>query len=187
MVIRVAGQFTQHLSRLRPGDPVYLRGPYGNGIPELAADRVVLVGGVTGIASLLEIGARFRGAKLTFLLGARTRAHLFDLEKFEALGEVWIATDDGSAGHHGYVPALIEGAVREGGDLAFVNCGPEAMVRACFEVQRRYAPPERVYGPIEYMTSCGVGICGKCASPSGALTCIDGPFLPMSELAAPAA
>jgi hypothetical protein len=31
------------------------------------------------------------------------------------------------------------------------------------------------------MTSCGVGICGKCSSPSGALTCIDGPFLPWRE------
>jgi hypothetical protein len=34
------------------------------------------------------------------------------------------------------------------------------------------------------MTSCGVGICGKCATPSGALSCIDGPFLPMGEFLA---
>jgi len=187
VVIRVVGRFTQHLSRLRPGDALYLRGPYGTGIPDIAADRIVLVGGGTGIASLLEIGARLRGASLTFLLGARTQAHLCDLDKFEALGEVRIATDDGTAGHHGYVPALIEDAARGGGELAFVNCGPEAMVRACFEVQQRYAPPELIFGSIEYMTSCGVGICGKCASPSGALTCIDGPFLPMSELGGPAA
>jgi len=65
--------------------------------------------------------------------------------------------------------------------LVFINCGPEPMVRRCFELQRAWAPPERIYGSIEYMTSCGVGICGKCASPSGALTCIDGPFLPLRE------
>jgi dihydroorotate dehydrogenase (NAD+) catalytic subunit len=55
------------------------------------------------------------------------------------------------------------------------------MVRRCFEIQREMAPEDRILGSIEYMTSCGVGICGKCASPSGALTCIDGPFLPWRE------
>ena len=51
------------------------------------------------------------------------------------------------------------------------------MVQRCFEIQSELVPAERIIGSIEYMTSCGVGICGKCASPSGALTCIDGPFL----------
>jgi dihydroorotate dehydrogenase (NAD+) catalytic subunit len=188
VVIRVAGEFTRYLAGLRAGDTVYLRGPYGAGIPGLQADSVILVGGGTGIASLLEIGARLRRSKLTFLLGARTKAHLWDLERFERLGEVRVATDDGTAGHHGYAPELLEQAVSdEPGTPAFINCGPESMIRACFEIQKRYAPPARIYGSIEYMTSCGVGICGKCAGPSGALTCIDGPFLPMGELESSAA
>ena len=65
--------------------------------------------------------------------------------------------------------------------LAFINCGPEPMVRKCFDIQRELVSEDRIIGSIEYMTSCGVGICGKCASPSGALTCIDGPFLPWRE------
>jgi dihydroorotate dehydrogenase (NAD+) catalytic subunit len=55
------------------------------------------------------------------------------------------------------------------------------MVERCFAAQRELAPAERITGSIEYMTSCGVGICGKCASPSGALTCVDGPFLEWRE------
>ena len=43
----------------------------------------------------------------------------------------------------------------------------------------KFASEDRIFGSIEYTTSCGVGICGKCASPSGALTCIDGPFMPL--------
>ncbi|MGD0013195.1 MAG: hypothetical protein ABSD56_02035 [Bryobacteraceae bacterium] len=43
------------------------------------------------------------------------------------------------------------------------------------------AGEDRIIGAIEYMTSCGVGICGKCASPSGAPTCIDGPFMPWRD------
>jgi dihydroorotate dehydrogenase (NAD+) catalytic subunit len=65
--------------------------------------------------------------------------------------------------------------------VAFINCGPEPMVRRCFELQRGLTPQDCILGSIEYMTSCGVGICGKCSSPSGALTCIDGPFLPCNE------
>jgi dihydroorotate dehydrogenase (NAD+) catalytic subunit len=66
-------------------------------------------------------------------------------------------------------------------DLIFINCGPEQMVKACFQVQRKLVASDQILGSIEYMTSCGVGICGKCASPSGALTCIDGPFMSLAE------
>jgi dihydroorotate dehydrogenase (NAD+) catalytic subunit len=66
-------------------------------------------------------------------------------------------------------------------DLVFINCGPEKMVKACFDVELKFADSLQIFGSIEYMTSCGVGICGKCASPSGALTCIDGPFLSLAE------
>ena len=55
------------------------------------------------------------------------------------------------------------------------------MVWRCFEIQREMASEDRILGSIEYMTSCGVGICGKCSSFSGALTCIDGLFLPWRE------
>ena len=86
-----------------------------------------------------------------------------------------LATDDGSTGRHGVVTGLIDTALADAlrdrrEQVVFINCGPEPMVEACFKIQRELVPPERIYGSIEYMTSCGVGICGKCASPSGALT-----------------
>jgi dihydroorotate dehydrogenase (NAD+) catalytic subunit len=191
IVVRVVGQFSRRLAGLAAGDEVLLRGPYGRGVPAIESSTVIHVGGGTGIASLLEIALRLQAAnKQIFLLGARTRAHLFDLSKFERLGPVLTATDDGSQGHHGPVPDLIPEAVAglspvERARLVFVNCGPEPMVRRCFQVQRDLAPEDRILGSIEYITSCGVGICGKCASPSGALACIDGPFLPMREFRAP--
>jgi dihydroorotate dehydrogenase (NAD+) catalytic subunit len=55
------------------------------------------------------------------------------------------------------------------------------MVKACFRVEDGLAESHQILGSVEYMTSCGVGICGKCASPSGALTCIDGPFMNVAE------
>ena len=187
VIVRVVGEFTQHLAGLAPGTEILLRGPYGCGVPRFENSTLVHVGGGTGTASLLEIAQRLApGNRQLFLLGAKTRDQFFDVERFERLGPVFLATDDGSLGRRGFVPELLAEVVAgipaaERQRIAFINCGPEPMVRRCFELQRELVPVDRIVGAIEYMTSCGVGICGKCASPSGALSCIDGPFMPWRE------
>ncbi|MCX6637942.1 MAG: tRNA-dihydrouridine synthase [Acidobacteria bacterium] len=180
IVVRVVGEFTGQLARLPAGAEILVRGPYGRGVPAFENSTIIFVGGGTGIASILEIAHKLRpGNRQVFLLGARIRAHLFGVGEFERLGPVHLATDDGSVGHHGCVPELLPEVVAglEKEQVVFINCGPEPMVRRCFEIEREIAPGDRIVGSIEYMTSCGVGICGKCSSPSGALTCVDGPFL----------
>jgi dihydroorotate dehydrogenase (NAD+) catalytic subunit len=190
IVVRVVGQFTRALAELTAGAEILVRGPYGRGVPSFENSTIVYVAGGTGIASILEIAHKLgAGNRQEFLLGARTRTHLFDLDKFQRLGPVHLATDDGSLGDHGYVPDLLPRVVagRENEPLVFINCGPEPMVRRAFDIQRQFAPGDRLIGSIEYMTSCGVGICGKCSCPSGALTCVDGPFLEWREFTAPPA
>lgn len=187
IVVRVVGDFTRHLAGLSAGSEVLLRGPYGCGVPAFENCTVVHVGGGTGTASLLEIAHKLKGSnKQIFLLGARNAAQLFDLDRFECLGKVLVATDDGSAGLHGYVTDLLRTALdempaAERQKAAFINCGPEPMVLRGFEIQKGIVAEDRIIGAIEYITSCGVGICGKCASPSGALTCIDGPFMKCND------
>jgi dihydroorotate dehydrogenase (NAD+) catalytic subunit len=58
------------------------------------------------------------------------------------------------------------------------------MIAACAEIERKVVSDDKIVAAVEYPTSCGVGICGKCASPSGHLTCIDGPFLPIGSFEA---
>jgi dihydroorotate dehydrogenase (NAD+) catalytic subunit len=187
VVIRTVGEFTRHLAGMSEGQEIFVRGPYGKGVPVFEDATLVFAGGGTGIASLLEIAHQQRASNEEyFVLGARTRAHLCDVEMFESLGPVLMATDDGSAGFRGFVPDLLRDVVAElpaerRRRLAFINCGPEPMVRKCFEIERELVSDDRIIGSIEYITSCGVGICGKCSSPSGALTCVDGPFLVLSE------
>ena len=187
VVVRTVGEFTARLAELPAGAEILLRGPYGRSTPVFENSTLVFVGGGTGIASLLEIAHNLKnGNKQIFLLGARSADHLFDLEKFRALGTVLTATDDGTAGRHGYVSDLLTSAIEElpaaeRQRTVFINCGPEPMVSRCSEIQKTVVPAERIIGAIEYVTSCGVGICGKCASPSGALTCIDGPFMRLDE------
>jgi dihydroorotate dehydrogenase (NAD+) catalytic subunit len=187
VVVRVVGEFSAHLAGLAPSSEILLRGPYGRGVPHFENRTLVFVGGGTGIASLLEIAHRLQpGNREVFLLGARTREQLFDVDKFERLGPVTLATDDGTLGRHGFAPEFLAEVVAglpeaERERMVFINCGPAPMVRRCFEIQKEMVSEERILGSIEYMTSCGVGICGKCASPSGALSCIDGPFMSWRE------
>lgn len=187
VVIRVVGEFTRRLASISTGSDILVRGPYGKGIPDFQNRTIVYVAGGTGIASILEIGQRLKHSnRQIFILGARTKNHLFGVDKFRALGELYLATDDGSDGFHGFAPDVLEMVISrlpatQRSGLTFINCGPEPMVWKCFDIQRALAPPDRIFGSIEYITSCGVGICGKCASPSGLLTCVDGPFLPWLE------
>ncbi|MBT5601390.1 MAG: dihydroorotate dehydrogenase, partial [Gammaproteobacteria bacterium] len=65
----------------------------------------------------------------------------------------------------------------EHANITFYNCGPEPMVHAAIEVQRRYCSDKQIFSAIDYLTKCGVGICGACATPDGQRLCVDGPFL----------
>jgi dihydroorotate dehydrogenase (NAD+) catalytic subunit len=61
--------------------------------------------------------------------------------------------------------------------VVFYNCGPEPMIHAAEAVQRQYVGSDQIHSAIDYMTKCGVGICGACAAPDGRRICIDGPFI----------
>jgi NAD(P)H-flavin reductase len=105
------------------------------------------------------------------------------VESFRELGEVSVSTDDGSAGHHGYISELVEKALAEENpeNPIFFNCGPELAMKALEAVERKYAPPEDIYHVVERYTSCGIGICGKCSICSGERTCVDGPVYSAAE------
>ena len=54
------------------------------------------------------------------------------------------------------------------------------MVHAAIAVQRKYVPDQQIFSAIDYLTKCGVGVCGACAAPDGRRLCVDGPFLDAS-------
>ena len=98
------------------------------------------------------------------------------------MAEVHVSTDDGSAGFHGRVTELLRERLEamppaERERLVFYNCGPEPMVHAAEAVQREFCRPSQIFSAIDYLTKCGVGICGACAAPDGRRLCVDGPFL----------
>ncbi len=180
LVVIDVGLFTHELLKLEAGDLVYVRGPYGVPVSPPDDAHVVAVAGGTGLAAVYQIARDFGDADV--FLGARSAERLYFRDECAKVARTHIATDDGSEGHHGVVTELlhqwVEGlSAAEQKKLVFYNCGPAPMVHAAVKVQRQFVPDERIFNAIDYVTKCGVGICGACYAPDGRRLCVDGPFL----------
>lgn len=180
--VRKAGFFTGKLTALEKGDSVYFRGPYGVPIQPDPGSRAVLVSGGCGLAALYQV-AREHGNSVAFF-GARDKNHLFYIDELRKHAEVHVATENGDEGHKGFVTDLLEeklAGMEKDAPLLFFNCGPEPMIEAAVKIESKYAPPDRICNSVDYVTKCGVGVCGSCASPDGRRLCVDGPFLRLQE------
>ena len=174
------GEFTHALMDLPPGSAAYVRGPHGIPVDPPEDARIMAVAGGTGLAAVYQIARDFGNAEV--FAGARSAERLYFLDECRLVAEVHVATDDGSAGYHGVVTELLRERLAgmpaaERAQLVFYNCGPAPMVRAAIAVQREFCRDEQIFSSIDYLTKCGVGICGACATPDGRRLCVDGPFL----------
>ena len=91
-----------------------------------------------------------------------------------------ITTEDGSVGQRGFVTEALETYLRQSAKdnpPVFYNCGPHRMIERATDIEAAYAPRDQIYNSIDFVTKCGVGICGSCATPDGLRACVDGPFL----------
>lgn len=181
LAVQDRGCFTKQLVALRPGATIHIRGPYGQPVRPGKGRKAILVGGGTGLAALYQLARDFPDAEL--FMGARDKAHLFYIEEAQRAAIVHVTTDDGSAGRKGFVTEALKDRLEalKGEEIEFYNCGPEPMIRAAVAIEKAYAPPERIHNSVDYVTKCGVGICGSCTSKTGKRTCVDGPFIGEDE------
>jgi dihydroorotate dehydrogenase electron transfer subunit len=180
ILYKVSGRGTALLADARSGERVRLVGPLGRSFPEpRPGERVLLVGGGTGIASLFDLAARAAlHAQPLVLLGARSAAELMGRADFESLSiPLRVATEDGSDGARGLVTSLLEQALDEAPAALVYACGPTPMMRRAAEIAAARGRPCLV--SLENPMACGFGVCLGCAAPrSGggfALVCRDGP------------
>ena len=188
-LIEGIGPGTDRLCELEPGDGVWVNGPLGNSFSEprrLAPGGAgaILVGGGIGIAplALMRRALSDRGVPTRVLLGFRDRAHSGGLDDLFACCEVRLASEDGHAGHAGYVTDLLA-TMLAGDDAAggaVYACGPPPMLDAVGEMcADRGVAAELAH---EAPMACGFGACYGCAVPrpdgDGYIRlCVDGPVL----------
>jgi len=181
------GPGTRRLAALESGEDLLLTGPLGRpfSIPRAInpdAAGAILVGGGIGLAPLAILRRRLAaaGVPLRTLLGFRDEAHSGGMELFRCC-EVGLASEDGHAGHRGYVTDLL--ARMLDGDQAasavVYSCGPPAMLEAVRSMcaQRGAACELALESPM----ACGYGACFGCAVPLAGggymRLCVDGPVV----------
>jgi len=186
------GPGTRRLAELGAGEGLLLTGPLGRGFSlprDLNPDAAgaILVGGGIGLAPL-AIWRRTladRGIPERSLLGFRDREHAGGLELFRC-SEVRLASEDGHAGHRGYVTDLLETMLAgDGAETAAVySCGPPAMLEAVRLICAERGVPAEL--AMESPMACGYGACFGCAVPladGGYMRlCVDGPVVNAADV-----
>jgi NAD(P)H-flavin reductase len=182
-VLEDVGPGTERLCALRPGEDVWLLGPLGRGFAPPASDpparRPVLVGGGVGIAPLM-IWSDALGGAATTLLGFRDAAHA---KGAALIPGARVATDDGSAGHHGLVTELLAAELGAGGSVEVYACGPPPMLEAVRALCAEHDVPAQL--ALESGMACGFGACFGCVVPTRngyVRLCVDGPVLDAATL-----
>jgi dihydroorotate dehydrogenase electron transfer subunit len=181
VTIKAMGATSRNVQSLRAGDPVGIRGPYGNQF-DLSAREILVVGGGSGAAVLApaaELAAE-RGSRVTVALGATQSSELLFRNRFERMGAVVeVATDDGSEGAKGYVTSVAERLLQTQTFDAVWTCGPEVMMQKVAQAAR--GPGVPVYCSVERHMKCALGMCDACAL-GPFHVCVDGPVFPADRL-----
>ncbi len=195
--VRTVGAVTAALCRLRPGDTVGVRGPFGASWPVEAAEGmdVVIVAGGIGLAPLRSViyqlqARRERYGRIALLYGARTPHDLLYgrevaqwRSRFDLQVEVTVdSPSDGWKGNVGVVTTLIPRAAIDPADTMAMVCGPEVMMRFTIaELQTRGVPAEAIYLSMERNMKCAVGLCGHCQF-GPHFVCRQGPVFHLPEV-----
>ncbi len=172
LLVERTGRGTTLMAQARPGDVASVLGPLGKPfrLPPAARledhEELLVMGGV-GAAPfpllaevLVSLGARVRA-----FVGGRSREDLLCEDDFAQLEvPVRVATDDGSAGHHGFVTGALETHLRNAsGSARIYSCGPIPMMKAVDEVAVRHGCEHQV--SLEAPMACGIGVCLSCVVP----------------------
>lgn len=190
LIIYQKGEGTRSLLEKREGAQVCFTGPIGNGFSAgEAGEPLWLVGGGIGVAPLLYAARAFlRDHPIEVFAGFRTGAQAYALDALAAFGQVYVVTDDGSLGVKGLVTDLLEAKIKDGARGRLLVCGPTPMMAAV----QRLALAHGLEGELslEQRMGCGIGGCQVCVCKQKygddfkyRRVCVDGPVLPIGEVA----
>jgi dihydroorotate dehydrogenase electron transfer subunit len=184
LLVQLVGNGTRAMARLNEGDSLNVLFPLGNGFAApKKGEKVLLVGGGVGVAPLLEYGKALKevGAKPVFLLGARTKTDLMQLDLFGKYGDVYITTEDGTEGEKGFVTQHSV-LTKESFDR-ISTCGPKPMMVAVARFAKANSIPCEV--SLENMMACGLGACLCCVEKTvkgNVCVCKEGPVFNINDL-----
>lgn len=183
LLVRKAGNGTSSLLGMQEGESLNLLLPLGNGFSIYPGEDMLLIGGGVGVAPLLYLGkiAKEKGANVKFLLGARSKNDLLELDKFEKIGEVYISTENGDFGEKGFVTQ--NSVLNEVKNCHISCCGPMPMMKAVANIAKEKQLDCEV--SLENTMACGLGACLCCVEDTvdgNVCVCKEGPVFNIKKL-----
>lgn len=198
--IRAVGPVSRALARLREGDSVGVRGPFGSAWPvvpveELHGRDVLLIAGGIGLAPLRPVlyhllRARQAYGRIVVLYGARSSQDLLFRDELEAWRrepsiQLRVSVDRADAnwrGDVGFVTAQLTAVRFDPSEAVAMICGPEVMIRkTATGLQNMGVAMERLFVSMERNMKCAIGHCGHCQF-GPAFVCRDGPVFRMDRV-----
>ncbi len=183
ITVSAVGDFTEKLHKLKVGDFIGIRGPYGNGF-KIEGNHIVIVAGGYGAAPLAFLAdeAHKKGIIVDFIIGAKTKELLPYLERMKRNGiRVHACTDDGSFGVKGFTTDVLKKILKEGDVDKVYTCGPEIMMKFVIGICDKHYVDCEV--SLERYMKCGFGVCGQCAvDPTGWCVCKEGPVFTKEQI-----
>jgi len=181
IIFMEVGKTTKKLGTLNVGDSIInFAGPLGVASEVKKYGTVVMIGGGVGIAPLYPVvkALKEEGNHVISILGARNKSLLMlEKEIDEFSDELFIATDDGSKGHKGFVSDVLQKLIDEKPKIDMVMAiGPVIMMKVVADLTKKYDIKTLV--SLNPIMVDGTGMCGGCRVSVGGETkfaCVDGP------------
>ena len=189
IVIQAVGASTRKIVALEEGGALAdFAGPLGqpsefiHETPEaLRARKFLFIAGGVGAAPVYPQvkWLHEHGVEADVIVGARNREMLIITDELRKVaGNLYLSTDDGSAGCHGNVTALMKDLIDNRGKRydEIVTIGPMIMMKFVALAAREYGI--RTIASLNTLMIDGTGMCGACRVSIGGkmkFACVDGP------------
>ncbi len=181
IIAQSVGKTTKQLNELETGDYIHdVVGPLGKPSHiEKFGVAVSIGGGVgTAIAYPTAVALKQAGNYTISIVGGRSKEYvILEKEMKEVCDEVYVTTDDGSYGYHGFVTQKLKDLIDAKRQIDFVLAiGPIPMMKAVAEVTRKLKIKTMV--SLNPIMVDGTGMCGGCRATVDNKTvfvCVDGP------------
>jgi sulfhydrogenase subunit gamma (sulfur reductase) len=190
LCVRAVGKVTRSLHKLKAGDEIGIRGPYGKGFPIgiLEGNDLLLIAGGLGLAPLRSLityvlDNRRDFGKVHLLFGCKEPKEMLfsdELEKWNERTDLHYAcTVDRAApewaGNVGVITTLIPGVDIEPARTFAAVVGPPIMYNFVIkELISKGIPARQILLSFERNMKCGNGKCGRCQI-QNLYCCQDGP------------
>lgn len=189
LIYKVYGNGTKELTKYKEKSLINLHGPLGNGFDINSIDKnktALLIGAGVGIPPLLELAVqlKMKGTKVISVLGFNSIKEIFYEEEFKKIGDVHIATVDGSKYFKGNVIELLNELKNKGIDFdTYYACGPLIVLKKIKELFLS----KKGFISIENRMACGIGACYACAVKTNnklgySRVCKEGPVFKSEEV-----